>query len=263
LRTEFETEKKEAQLAAQQEEIALQRKYARLERDRNNFLLAGLALSLLFIAVLYRMYHSNRKLSNRNAHLVREQGHRIRNHLQMISNMLQLNSDMLGDPEVKATLVESELRIQSVALLQKGLYGGADGATVFLPEYFTQLIDHVLDVSGYGWIEKDLNVAAAHLDPDRALPVALILNELVTNACKYAFPGNPSPRLWVKCTQHNGSLRLIVSDNGRGIFPAALERSASFGMQLVRAQAEQLYASYHFCQSSENGGVLFEMEFSV
>src|SRR5690606_26930835 len=123
LRTEFETEKKEAQLAAQQEEIALQRKYARLERDRNNFLLAGLALSLLFIAVLYRMYHSNRKLSNRNAHHVREQGHRIRNHLQMISNMLQLNSDMLGDPEVKATLVESELRIQSVALLQKGLYG--------------------------------------------------------------------------------------------------------------------------------------------
>ncbi len=256
LHAEFETEKKEALLAAQQNEI-------RLQQNRNYLLLAVLCLSVVFTGILYRLYRRNRKLSRQNAGLVREQGHRIRNHLQMISNMLQMNSGVLSDPEAKATLAESELRVQSIALLQKGLYSKNSGAEVFLPEYFTLLTDHILEVSGYEQVEKRLEIEAVSLHPDRALPVALILNELVTNACKYAFPGHPSPKLTLKCRQEKSRVYFGVADNGPGFAPSLPGTEQSFGMQLIRIQAEQLYAVYSFQSDPETGGTRFEMEFSA
>ncbi len=263
LHAEFETEKKEALLAAQQNEIELVQENLQLERKGNYFLLAALSLSVVFLFILYRLYLKNRRLSKQNANLVREQGHRIRNHLQMISNMLQLNSGILSDPEAKATLVESELRVQSIALLQKGIYSKEKGAEVFLPEYFTLLTDHVLEVSGYERVEKQLEIEDIFLHPDRALPVALILNELVTNSCKYAFPGHPSPQLKVLCRKERERICFRVADNGPGFVPPLPGAEQSFGMQLIRIQAEQLYAVYSFQNDPQTGGAGFEMEFSV
>lgn len=263
LHAEFETEKKEALLAAQQNEIRLVQENFQLERKGNYFLLSALFLSIVFLFILYRLYLKNSRLSTQNANLVREQGHRIRNHLQIISNMLQLNSGILSDPEAKATLVESELRVQSIALLQRGLYGRDKDAEVFLPEYFALLTDHVLEVSGYEKVEKQLEIDDIFLHPDRALPVALILNELVTNACKYAFRGHSSPHLNVKCRQEGECISFMVADNGPGFEPSLPGSEQSFGMQLIRIQAEQLYAVYSFQNDPETGGARFEMEFSV
>ncbi len=256
LHVEYESERKDAALAAQQNEIKLQ-------HYLNYLLLAVLCLTGVFTVFFYRLYRKNQKLGELNAHLVREQGHRIRNHLQMISNMLQLNSGILSDPEAKATLLESELRVQSIALLQKGIYSRDQGAEVFLPEYFTLLTDHVLEVSGYERVERQLEIEAIFLHPDRALPVALILNELVTNSCKYAFPGHPSPQLKVICRQEGERIHFMVADNGPGFSPVLPGSEQSFGMQLIRIQAEQLYAVYSFQNDPETGGALFEMEFSA
>lgn len=268
LNIEYETQKKEAQLKSQQQEITLR---SENERNQQRFLLITLALLLVAVgatAAFYRLYRKNQRISRQNEELVKEQNHRVKNNLQVVSSLLNLQARQLPDAAAKRAVTDSQLRIQSMAILHRRLYDGEELAKVNLPEFIQELVQGVLKTFGFQSITPMFTIDRIHLHADKTVPLGLIINELVANACKYAFPCTDAPTLEISCQQKDNNLQLIVADNGPGF--ARLEdvsvngevvaAKKSFGMKLIKSQAEQLNATYHF---EQEGGMVFRMMFKV
>lgn len=264
LNIEYETQKKEAQLKSQQQEITLR---AENERNQQIFLLITFALLLVAVgatAAFYRLYRKNQRISRQNEELVKEQNHRVKNNLQVVSSLLNLQARQLPDAAAKRAVTDSQLRIQSMAILHRRLYDGEELAKVNLPEFIQELVKGVLKTFGYQSITPMFAIDRIHLHADKAVPLGLIINELVTNACKYAFPCTDAPTLEISCQQKDNKLQLIVADNGLG-WNEPFDRGVviskkSFGMKLIKSQAEQLNAVYDFEQER---GTIFRMMFKI
>ena len=266
LNMKYETQKKEAQLKSQQKEIAL-----RTENERNQRLFLTMAVALLLVAIgvsiaFYRLYRKNQRISRQNEELVKEQNHRVKNNLQVVSSLLNLQARQLPDEAAKRAVTDSQLRIQSMAILHRRLYDGEELAKVHLPEFMAELVQGVLKTFGYQSIIPTLSIDTIHLHADKAVPLGLIANELLTNACKYAFPCTDTPQLKISCQQRDSKLHFEVADNGSGLAPSEENEEVmvvpkkSFGMKLINSQAEQLHATYHF---EKKGGTIFRMIFKV
>lgn len=266
LHIEYETEKKEAQLKSQQQEIALR---AENEQNQKVFLLITSALLLVAIGAtvaFYRLYRKNQRISRQNEELVKEQNHRVKNNLQVVSSLLNLQARQLPDAAAKRAVTDSQLRIQSMAILHRRLYDGEELAKVNLPEFIQELVQAVLKTFGYQSITPTFGIESIYLHADKAVPLGLIINELVTNACKYAFPYTNVPTLEISCQQKENKLHIEIADNGPGWNTLQDEGTTivsskkSFGMKLIKSQAEQLHAVHHFEQGM---GTIFRMIFKV
>lgn len=243
--------------------IALQATNLLLQKKLVLFLCLVSILAIVTGIFFFFLNKRNRRTSQLNAQLVQEQSHRIRNNLQAVSGLLQLQSRSITDPAAQNAIADSKLRVQAIALLQKRLYDESLGPEVNLNTYLTELTDQVLTVFGFSQIHKTVEIDNTSISPEKALPIALILNELITNACKYAFADHPAPRLVLVCKRVNNHLSLIVSDNGPGFVPISGQSPKSFGLQLIHMQVRQLYAHCIF-EISENGkGTKFSMDFTV
>lgn len=261
LNAEYEMQQQEKELQTNREQLALQERNLGLQKTLI-LLLFGVAVSgVVAGGIFYRLNLRNRQVSERNARLVSEQNHRVKNHLQMVASLLDLQSYEIEDPAAREVIADSRLRVDAVALLQKLLFSAETGAEVSLPDYISQLTSLVLSVYNLAGIRKKIEVAEIRLSTDKALSFGLILTELLTNACKYAFAGHASPELTIRCCTNDGRLLFSVADNGPGLRPG--QEKTSFGMQLIRIQAEQLYAVYGFQNIPEAGGLLFKMELTV
>ena len=266
LNQEMKADQTREELMLEQERAALLVKSYRLQQVINIILVVIVAASVLTVFFYYRMYRMNRRLSIQNARLADEQSHRMKNHLQMASSLLSLQSYEIKDAAALAAIEESRLRLQAIALLQKKLYSRREGenhSAVDFSGYGRELIKLALDACGYGRVAREVYLAPAEIKAEAALSLALILNELITNACKYAFPGHSSPFLRIELGKKDQKVFLKVSDNGSNFRLKDARSGSSFGMQLIRIQAEQLYAVYSFQNDPETGGARFEMEFSV
>ncbi len=257
LSVEFETEKKEAQLKAQHKELLLRADNLRLQQ-RYGWVSSGLLLFTLgACGVFFWLFRKNKRLSAHNAGLVREQNHRVKNNLQAVSSLLHLQANQLADPAARRAVTESHLRVKAMAQLHQRLYDGEELAVVDATEFLTELVETVLTTFGYGHVEPAFELEPLSLSADVAVPLGLLLNELSTNACKYAFPDHAAPRLRVVFRRVKNKFHLLVADNGPGIGSLSTE-GRSFGMRLIRLQAEQLRATYRF---GSEGGTQFSMEF--
>lgn len=266
LNIEYETQKKEAQLKSQQQEIIL-----RTENERNQKIFLLITLALLLVAAgasvaFYRLYRKNQRISRQNEELVKEQNHRVKNNLQVVSSLLNLQARQLPDAAAKRAVTDSQLRIQSMAILHRRLYDGEELAKVNLPEFIQELVHGVLKTFGYQSVVPTFYIATIHLHADKAVPLGLIINELATNACKYAFPYTDAPTLEISCQQKGNKLQLTVADNGPGCNDSLDEEGGvvtskkSFGMKLIKSQAEQLNAVYDF---EQDRGTVFRMMFRI
>jgi two-component sensor histidine kinase len=266
LNMKYETERKELLLKNQQQEITL-----RTENERNQQRFLVITLALLLVAVgatvaFYRLYRKNQRISRQNEELVKEQNHRVKNNLQVVSSLLNLQARQLTDAAAKRAVTDSQLRIQSMAILHRRLYDGEELAKVNLPEFIQELVQGVLKTFGYQFVTPKFAIDAIHLHADKAVPLGLIINELVTNACKYAFPYTDNPMLEISCQQKENKLHLEVADNGPGWNEPfdgegrVVISKKSFGMKLIKSQAEQLNATYEF---EQEGGTVFRMMFKV
>lgn len=269
LNVEFETEKKEMLLKAQQEEITLRLANERIQQRFlwavSTLLLVSVGMSILF----FRLYRQNKRIRFHNAELVREQNHRVKNNLQVVSSLLSLQASRLADDNAQQAVEESQLRVQAMAILHRRLYDGEQLASVFLPDYITELVDDVLVAFGYPGIQPVYDIDPITLAADDALPLGLMLNELTTNACKYAFPGHREPYFLVSCQQQATRIRLNVVDNGPGLDRPDLtsvspresvkKSTRSFGMRLIDLQASQLRGVYQFASID---GTKFTLEFN-
>ena len=179
--------------------------------------------------------------------LLREIHHRVKNNLQVISGMLELQAALVKDPSAKSSLKEGRNRVMSMALIHQKLYQSEDIAQVHMDSYLKSLVDDLFAAFGVDEerISMRIEAQAVRLNLDTAIPLGLLVSELVTNALKYAFPadgGGGKGEIAVFFNERDdGRYSLSVSDNGIGL-PGEfnLDTASSLGLKLVHTLVEQL-----------------------
>lgn len=176
--------------------------------------------------------------------LLKEVHHRVKNNLQVISSLLRMQGRTLSDPVACAALKESEQRVQSMALIHEQLYGRPKMDEIDFEEYTSTLVSELFRsyASTTGNVVSRLETSCVLLSIDQAIPCGLILNEVVTNALKYAYPDGSPGEILVRLKENAaGAFTLSVSDNGVGM-PAGLnwKNSKSLGLPMVDLLAQQL-----------------------
>jgi two-component sensor histidine kinase len=176
--------------------------------------------------------------------LLKEVHHRVKNNLQVISSLLNLQSAKILDPETKDILRESQNRVRTMALIHEKLYQSTDLAQVDFASYLRSLVNF-LSQSYHGKSDNvsiDVDAQNVMLDIDTAIPCGLIVNELVSNSLKYAFPDNRRGQIKLDCRHgNNGNYVLTVSDDGVGL-PEGFDiaKTPSLGHKLVVSLTNQL-----------------------
>ncbi len=174
--------------------------------------------------------------------LMKEIHHRAKNNLQIISSLLNLQSRYINDKEALDVFKESQNRARSMALIHEKLYSASDLRKINFGEYIRSLTTELF--SSYqisSGIKLDINVDDVDLDINTSVPLALIVNEIVTNSLKYAFPDRKTGNISVNFGKKDNELQLTVEDNGIG-FPSNMDfkNTDSLGMQLVNSLTDQI-----------------------
>jgi two-component sensor histidine kinase len=237
-RHESDAERKELLIQQQQEII-----------DQNTKIWRGLALItfLMAIGILFLLYfvRQSRRAKERNALLLKELNHRVKNNLQTVSSIMRLQARQIKDPLVKEVLQESQARLDALSLIHQQLYRTDDVENINLEKFIHDLIDKLLfthDLKDKPF-ERDIIIEKTPLKVDIALPLGLIINELLTNSFKYAFDSVDAP----KVTIHLQKKKFQYADNGIGLpKDFSPEKTPTFGTQLIVSLSKQLRAKLKF-----------------
>jgi two-component system, sensor histidine kinase PdtaS len=243
LLTQYQSEKKEATIAAQKSQISQQKKV--------QWLSIGVAVLLAgFLVFVYRSFRnrskSNKLLAAKNAEnelLLKEIHHRVKNNLEVVSSLLALQSAQIDDPNTREAMQEGQNRVHSIGIVHQKLYQGENLGAIEMKDYFINLSESILDTFGAeGRVNVECAMEKLNVDIDTAVPLGLIVNELLTNTLKYAFPNNQNGSVRIKLEkQTDGILHLEVSDNGIG--KSGITHGTGFGGQLVSLLTRQLNGS--------------------
>jgi two-component sensor histidine kinase len=196
--------------------------------------------------------------------LVKEIHHRVKNNLQVISSLLYLQSKQVVEPETLAMFIDSQNRVRSMALVHEQLYQTEDLTRVNMAEYVRRLSSFLFRSYGLSAdrIRLRIDVAEMPLGVNVAVPCGMIINELLSNTLKHAFPGSRRGAIYIGfSTSSKDRYTLIVWDNGIGL-PAELDfrQTRSLGLQLVNTLVEQLDGTIELDTS---GGTRFQILFGV
>lgn len=174
--------------------------------------------------------------------LMREIQHRVKNSLNVVSSILRIEKDGLADEKAQAVFADAIFRIRSIAAVYEHLARSDDHARVAFDLYVRDIVDSVFaGESVDSGIVLRTELSGARIDTKRAVPLGLILNELLTNALKYAYPSGGPGEVRVKLAEKDGILTLSVEDDGAGFAPGFdLAASQGLGMTLVRMLSEQV-----------------------
>ena len=258
---QYEADKREATISLLKENTLL--KDERIENQSLSMM--GLGLGILALGVLAFLLFQNSKkrkaanllLSQKNkeietqhaqkAILLKEIHHRVKNNLQVISSLLNLQSRELDDQVAIDALNEGQNRVRSMALIHQRLYQKDELGLIDMQEYIEELVQNLehsfSKVDAEIAIETDIE--AVHADVDMAVPLGLILNELITNAYKYAFPEKRSGKISLNMhVDTANNLTMSVLDNGVGMKEGSLNKNQSFGMKLVKVLSKGINGTF-------------------
>ncbi|WP_299762538.1 tetratricopeptide repeat protein [uncultured Dokdonia sp.] len=272
-RIEFakETEKKNQEIIVLENQNKIQQVNAEKQRYLEIGLMIFLVLVMLLLGVVSNRYRLKQKAlkiieekNEENQLLMREIHHRVKNNLQIISSLLGTQIDKhITNNELKAILQESQNKIKSMAIIHQNLYKGNQFAKVSVSSYIRELIDHIQKSfeKDNTKIQFDLDIDPKQIQIGLAVPLGLILNELITNCYKYAFSDknaiNNSIKIVFNQIDDSSKYRLIIKDNGKGLpQDFDLNNLSSFGMQLVQGLVEQLHGEI---QINQEQGTTFTM----
>jgi two-component system, sensor histidine kinase PdtaS len=247
----YESDKKEANIKAEQEKKDVLT-LAEIKRQRNILYssFAVLATVLVFSIVAYRQRNKLAREKKRSdlllmdkELLLKEIHHRVKNNLEVVSSLLALQSAQIDDPNTKEAMLAGQNRVHSIGIVHQKLYQGTNLGAIEMKDYFINLSESILDSFG---AEKRVTIECAmdqlDVDIDTAVPLGLIVNELLTNTLKYAFPEGQPGKVQIKLQkQTDGALHLEVSDNGVG--KSGFTHGTGFGGQLVSLLTQQLSGS--------------------
>jgi two-component sensor histidine kinase/Flp pilus assembly protein TadD len=264
LLTQYETEKKESTIASQKLQLAQQKLVQWLS-------IGVVCLLLVFLFFGYRSYKvrtkSNQLLALKNKQnelLLKEIHHRVKNNLELVKSLIALQSAKLEDSLTKDAMIASQNRVQSMGIIHQKLYQGDNLGSIEMKDYFLNLGEGILDTFN---AEDKVSIECAmenlELDVDTAVPIGLIVNELLTNALKYAFPEETKGNISISLLKPNPeTLTLKVSDNGVGKTKGAEVKGTGFGSQLIQLLTQQLNGE--MTEDSQNGtAVLFHFKLNT
>ncbi|MFO7781140.1 MAG: ABC transporter substrate binding protein [Spirochaetia bacterium] len=191
--------------------------------------------------------------------LLREIHHRVKNNLQVVSSMLSIQSSLIDDEKSLEYFQDARTRIQSMALVHEHLYESPSLARIDLRSYMDDLVATVarsMDVS-QGGATVSTSVDEVGIDLDHAIPLGMVVNELLSNALKYAY-GDDGGEVTISLDYTNGRVKLEVADNGAGMPAEDPGYHRSLGLQLVTGLAEQLGGTVRFEDNEPGLRVRFE-----
>jgi two-component sensor histidine kinase len=258
----YEKEQSEAQLAFQRQILEIQRSNLKYQQKIIFAIAAGLLLSFILMIFYYQAYQKNKKISAKNALLVKEQNHRVKNNLQMISALLNMQSKLLDDQKARDAFSESNLRIRSIGLIHQMLYG-KNLEEIEVYSFVDALTINVVDTfshSGYR-PRVDFDLDDFSLPTNKMVPVGLILTELLTNSLKYAFADHGNPAIFISLKiQTDQKISFIYQDNGPGFKITDRNITDTFGLKLINLQAQQLNGKIKWNQENR---MEFRMVFNL
>jgi two-component sensor histidine kinase len=174
--------------------------------------------------------------------LLKEIHHRVKNNLQIVVSLMRLESRAFSEEKVRAAIKDLETRVRAMALVHEHLYHSSDLAKIGFRDYLKVLCEELFRTysADGGRIRLEIDAEAVALDIGRAIPCGLIVNELLTNAIKYAFPGNRKGLIRIAIRNISGNeVEIAVSDDGIGL-PETLDirNTQTLGLQLVTTLVE-------------------------
>ncbi|MBM1107417.1 histidine kinase [Aurantibacter crassamenti] len=253
-------------------------KDALIQKKRNDYVIISLVLTLLFLAGLVYAYMrslKNQRLIARQKEIIesslvekdsllKEIHHRVKNNLQMVSSLLSLQTKNTRSKAAIEALEEGKSRVKAMALIHQKLYQHDDLSVIEMQGYIESLINSVQSVYKKGGHNINITIDAedVQLDIDRAIPFGLILNELVSNSFKYAFPNDEeNGKIYIHLRRTKGEEGFFeYTDNGIGLPEDTDERAnSSMGLRLMNRLANQLQTVLNVDKSNE--GVRFWFNF--
>lgn len=258
----YETGKKDEAIASQASLLA--------QKSKTQTLIIAVAalLALLLLSLLY-FFNKNKKatkiISAKNAEnelLLKEIHHRVKNNLEMVKSLIALQSAQMEDSASKDAMIASQNRVQSMGIIHQKLYQGTNLGSIEMKDYFLNLSEGILDTfNAEDKVKIECAMENLDLDVDTAVPIGLIVNELLTNALKYAFPENKTGAISISLEKTNANnLKLKVSDNGIGKVKGLAPKGTGFGSQLVNLLTQQLNGK--MTEHSESG-TFIEFDFLI
>jgi len=199
----------------------------------------GLSLIIENVTERYKAEKRIKESLKEKETLLREIHHRVKNNMQIIQSLLNLQVTRIKEEKAQRVLQESQGRIKAMSMIHEHLYQSETLAQVNIKEYIEKLLEDLV-IFYKAKIKKKLEIENIHLDIDTAIPLGLIINELVTNALKYAFPTGKGT-ITIKLTTQKDKIELIIVDDGIGLPESIdIEKTETLGLKLVNILTMQL-----------------------
>jgi two-component sensor histidine kinase len=224
------------------------------------FLLLLSSVSLTFILVY--SYKKNYKFLENAVEeqqtLLAELNHRVKNNMAIIISLLNMQKNRTDNPETLEALQDVHDRVMSMALVHQKMYQNKNISMVELAPYITELIAEIRNSID---IKKNITfrteIEPIQLDLSTTIPLGLILNELITNAIKHAFPNKENPEIFISLKQvDDNHFEVLVLDNGIGSTAPNLTKSNGLGMKLIESLTEQINGK---CEFTSDNGLCFKL----
>jgi len=257
----YEYEKKEIiSRAENQKKLAL----AQSEKQKQRTVTWVVSIGL-FIALIFGLFALNRwRITQKQKILIEEKNtkinlllgeihHRVKNNLQVVSSLLSLQERNIKDENAKIAISEGKERVKSMGLIHKMLYQNDNFSGIEMKSFVLELADGLINSFGLdeSTFKLKVDIESIKMDVDTAIPLGLILNELIMNSLKYAFKENNEPTLTIKLVEKNKQMVLEFFDNGKGKAEDIKESTHSFGMKLIHSLTRQLNGNLSI--TNENG----------
>ncbi len=267
LEVKYESEKKQRELEVLNREkekaeaiMLLQNLQLEAKTAYNNTLILTLVLLSIVVLLLLLLFRDRSLFAKKMDFLLRELHHRVKNNFQVLLSLFNLQLATVEDEPSKTRIEGNRNRITAMMLIHSGLYMDTDITRVRIKNYIQHLIDNLLVI--YDLAPNGIQIDYAidenlDIDVDKSISLGLLINELATNALKYACtPENRSPALRIEFIRVEERYHLTFADNGPGLdSPIA---SSSFGLKLAHAQAKQLKGTL---TSTQEDGLKYEVTF--
>jgi|GEM_PF-496737 len=294
LRVQYETDQKITELGILHSESLLQQQELKQVATQRKFTFAGIVAMWLILGLLYNRYRLKRKSSlllekqkaeidskNRQLErllkdkdelltekdellesrewLLKELHHRVKNNLQIMMSLLNLQSLSLDNEEAIHAIMDSRNRLQAMSMIHQKLYQTKDMATIDMPGYIGEFVNYMYKGMYKGAsVRLELELTPLQLDVAKAIPLALLLNEAITNVFKCAFSEPVAGRVnTLKITMHpiGKLIEIMVKDNGKGLPPDFDPgNSSSLGVSLMRSLADQIDGE--FTMTNDDGATV-------
>jgi two-component system, sensor histidine kinase PdtaS len=247
----IDIEKRDNQIAAQQTE---------LNQAETIRVILGISL-VVVLGILFFTWRQMKAKLNAMQHielLMKELHHRVKNNLQTVTSIMRLQARHITDPSVLQVLGESRSRLEAISMIHQQLYRSDDVQSVNFKLFLEGLVEKQQFTYGMSdtKLETIITLENEYINVDLALPLGLIINELLTNSFKYAYPSVSKPKLQIDISHE----KLFYADNGGGL-PTQFtnQDSKSFGIQLITSLAQQLRGKFSF---GNDNGMFFKLVFA-